>query len=227
MAKKSAFGNKELAGNDLVAHLLRIGVLKTPRIVEAFRRIDRKDFVPPEFEREAYGDYPVPIGFGQTISQPRTVAFMLELLQPEPGDRVLEIGAGSGWVAALLAQIVSAEGEKGKVWTIERIKDLEQFAARNVSKYGFIEDKVATIILEDGAKGLPGKAPFDKIVSAASASFVPTAWKEQLIVGGRMVVPVGNCVEAHDKLSRGDFNIREYKGFRFVPLITGSGGSGA
>src|SRR3989344_867492 len=108
----------------LIQELLSGGYLKTPRIIDAFRLIDRADFVLPEYKDEACGNYPLPIGEGQTISQPLTVAFMLELLNPQPGEKILDIGAGSGWQTALLAEIV---GPKGQIVAIERIPKLCRF----------------------------------------------------------------------------------------------------
>ena len=106
--------------SELVRHLIEEGYLKTERIIGAFSAIDRADFVLEEYKSEVYGDYPLPISYGQTISQPATVAFMLELLQPEAGDKVMDAGSGSGWQTAILASIV---GEKGSVYAVERIPE--------------------------------------------------------------------------------------------------------
>ena len=119
---------------DLVHKLLDEGVLKTPRIIAAFKKIDRADFVVDEYKGEAYGDYPLPIGYGQTISQPSTVALMLELLQPAEGDKVLDVGSGSGWTTALLAQIV---GPKGKIFGLELVPELVKFGRENIARYNF------------------------------------------------------------------------------------------
>src|SRR3989338_9261998 len=120
--------------SELVRHLIEEGYLKTERIIGAFSAIDRADFVPEEYKSEAYGDYPLPISYGQTISQPATVAFMLELLQPQAGDKVMDAGSGSGWQTALLAEIV---GEKGSAYSIERISELCEFGRSNLQKYNF------------------------------------------------------------------------------------------
>jgi protein-L-isoaspartate(D-aspartate) O-methyltransferase len=214
----------------LVKELSQEGYLKTPAIIDAFRAIDRKDFVLPEYEAEAYANYPLPIGLGQTISQPLTVAFMLELLQPAAGDKVLEIGAGSGWVTALLSYIVSGGkggGAPGKVVAIERLPALKDMAMDNVSKYNFISRGAAEILLGDGSKGYPKKAPFTKITAAATASdAIPVAWKEQLKVGGRIVAPVMSTIEVWDKVGSNEFRSKEYRGFSFVPLIPYEGGNG-
>ncbi|MBI4119514.1 MAG: protein-L-isoaspartate O-methyltransferase, partial [Parcubacteria group bacterium] len=144
----------KLSHDALIQNLVQKGYLKTPLLIEAFNNIDRADFVPDEYKDDAYGDYPLPIGFGQTISQPLTVAFMLELLQPEPGEKILDIGTGSGWKAALLVYIVSQPQNQhrsaGKVITIERIPELKEFAEKNIKKYNFTSKGVVRVILGDG-----------------------------------------------------------------------------
>lgn len=213
----------------LVRELIRGGYLKTAAIIDAFRAVDRKDFVLEEYASEAYGNYPLPIGFGQTISQPLTVAFMLELLQPKAGEKILEIGAGSGWVTALLAYIVSGGkggGAPGKVMAIERLPVLKDMAIDNVSKYNFINKGIAEVVLGDGSKGYPSEAPFQKITSAAAAVSIPVAWKEQLKVKGRIVAPVMNTIEVWDKIGINEFRYKEYNGFSFVPLVSYEGGNG-
>src|SRR3972149_2720436 len=120
----------------LIKELMEEGILKTPSIIDAFEKVDRKDFVPEELKDRAYLNTPLPIGYGQTISQPLTVAFMLELLQPEKGNKILEIGSGSGWQTALLAYIVSGER---KVFAAELIPELMAFGRQNVATYGFIK----------------------------------------------------------------------------------------
>ena len=225
--------HKEPTNESLIRDLEREGYLKTPRIIDAFRKIDRKDFVLPEYASEAYENYPLPIGLGQTISQPLTVAFMLEQLSPQPGDTILEIGAGSGWETALLSHIITNGGaeiskkgvRKGKVISFERLDVLALMATLNISKYNFIENGVAKIIVGDGAKGYLDGAPYSRIISAATAKdTIPVAWKEQLRVRGRIVAPLDHVIEVIDKLTQSDFNVREYPGFSFVPLVTSGGG---
>lgn len=201
----------------LINHLIETGYLKTPSIIEAFKKIDRADFVPENLKDEAYLNIPLPIGFGQTISQPLTVAFMFELLQPEEGNKILDIGFGSGWTSALLAELV---GEKGKVFAIERIPELCEFGKNNVAKYNFIEKGRAEFICADGTKGWPDKAPFDKIIAAASAREIPQAWKDQLKIGGRLVTPVEGSIWLLIKKNEQEFEESEYPGFAFVPLIS-------
>ena|SRR3989344_1218042 len=197
----------------LVAKLIRDGYLKTPQIIEAFSVVDRKDFVPEKHKSESYGDYPLPIGWGQTISQPATVAFMLELLQPQAGDKVMDAGSGSGWQTALLAEIV---GEKGSAYSIERISELCEFGRSNLRKYNF---KNIHFLCADATKGLPEQAPFDKIIAAAAGSEIPPAWLEQLKISGRIVAPIGSSIWLYIKKSETEFEKLEYPGFAFVPLV--------
>ncbi len=202
----------------LIDDLIRDGYLKTPPVIEAFRKIDRADFVPPEYKEKAYVNAPLPIGEGQTISQPLTVAFMLELLEPKAGEKILDIGAGSGWTTALLAEIV---GETGKVTAIERIQKLKETAETNVSKYGFMEKGTVKIIQSNGVNGYKDEAPYDKIIAAASAGRIPRAWKSQLKIGGRIVAPVSSSIIMLHKIDQDHFEKKEYFGFAFVPLIGG------
>ncbi|MBI3588868.1 MAG: protein-L-isoaspartate(D-aspartate) O-methyltransferase [Candidatus Liptonbacteria bacterium] len=200
----------------LIRDLISGGYLKTPAIIEAFQKIDRQDFVPPELKLQAYSNEPLPIGHLQTISQPLTVAFMLELLEPKSGEKILDIGAGSGWQSALLAEIV---GETGKIFAIERILKLKSMAENNLKRYGFIEKGIVKILWDDGSKGYAKEAPYDKIIAAASAETIPESWKNQLKVGGRLVAPVKNSIVVLDKISETQFEEKEYFGFSFVPLV--------
>lgn len=203
--------------SDLTGRLKADGVLKTPAIIKAFETVDRLGFVVPEFRSDAGLNEPLPIGYGQTISQPFTVAFMLELLQPQPGQRVLDIGAGSGWTAALLAELV---GPTGKVIAVERIPQLKRFGEENLKKAGY---KSVEMVRADGSQGVPDQAPFDRIHVAAAASQVPPALVEQLAVGGVLVVPVGDYVQdivRVEKSGRGQYREQRFPGFQFVPLVT-------
>lgn len=215
---------------DLLADLIERKYLYSPSLERAFGRVDRRDFVPPAFASEAYENYPLPIGFGQTIASPSTVAFMLELLAPKPGDHILEIGAGSGWQTALLGCVISEGMRKPPrsplVTSIERLLPLVEVAEVNLEKYGLVKKGIARVIQGDGSHGYARYAPYDKLISAAAGNAVHVAWKEQLRVGGRIVVPVGTTIEVHDKISSGDYNIRIYHGFRFVPLVEDGGGDG-
>ncbi len=200
----------------LIKDLVKEGYLKTPSIIEAFEKIDRLDFVPEKLKNEAYLNQPLPIGFDQTISQPLTVAFMLELLEPKPGEKILSVGAGSGWVSALLAYIV---GEKGKVCAFERIPELCEFGKKNVAKYNFVEKGIVDFFCGDASKGYSKEAPYDRIIAGAAAEEILSAWKEELKIGGRLVMPVGHNITVLDKVSPAEFEKKEFFGFSFVPLI--------
>lgn len=202
---------------NLIDSLIQDGWLKTPKIIGAFREIKRADFMPEDMRNLAELNEALPIGYSQTISQPLTVAFMLEQLQPESGDNILDVGSGSGWTTALLAQVV---GEKGKVIAIEIVPELKEFGEKNVAKYNFIEKGLVEFICADGSKGYKKEAPFDKILaSAAVQGKIPQAWKEQLKIGGRIVAPIGSSIWVLIKKSKKEFEEIEHPGFAFVPLI--------
>jgi len=198
--------------NILIEELISEGYLKTPRIIEAFRKIDRKDFVLPEFENSAYANVPLPIGENQTISQPLTVAFMFELLQPQRGDKALDIGSGSGWTSALLAEIA---GKRGKVFSLEVIPGLCNFGKKNIEKYfaGVLH------ICADGSKGYSQEAPYDRILVSAAADKMPRQLKKQLKIKGRLVIPVRNSIWLVERLAKNKFREEEFYGFTFVPLV--------
>lgn len=199
--------------HELTSQLIRSGVLKTSALIRLFESIDRKDFVRPGYENEACGDYPLPIGAGQTISQPYTVAFMLELLQPSPGEKILDVGSGSGWTTALLSKAV---GPNGRVIGLELVPELVIFGKGNLSKYNFTNAEIRQAV---DVLGLPEEAPFDKILVSASADKLPKPLVNQLKVGGTMVIPIGNDVWEVKKLSGGKISLDKYGGFIFVPLV--------
>ena len=198
----------------LIENLVSNGYIRTPKIAEAFYKIDRADFVLTDTKDRSYDNIPLPIGHGQTISQPLTVAFMLELLNPKEGDKILDVGSGSGWQSSLLAYIV---GEKGKVFAIERIPEISEFGRKNSEKYGF---KNISFIIGDGSKGYSKEAPYDKIIVAASSKTeIPSKLKSQLRIGGRLVIPVKNSIWLAVRKKYDDYEEKEFPGFVFVPLI--------
>ena len=210
----------------LVKKLISRGYLKTPLLIEAFKKINRADFLPDDLKDEAGFNAPLPIGYGQTNSQPLTVAFMLELLQPQPGDKILDIGSGSGWTSALLAWCVGEEGRpldgaRGKVLAIERIGELCEFGKNNVSKYNFIKKGIIEFICADASHGFKGQALFDKILVSAAAEEIPKELREQLKINGRLVLPVKNSIWLVIRKSADKFDEKEFYGFSFVPLVAG------
>ena len=200
--------------DSLIKHLTATGVLYTQRIIDAFRAVDRIDFVLPGYEEYAYEDQPLPIDSEQTISQPTTVAIMLELLEPQLGDKILDVGSGSGWTTALLAHIV---GEKGHIYGVERIAELVDFGQENLQKYPYeyasIEETVDTL-------GLPELAPYDRILVSAANDEIPKELIEQLVIGGVMVIPIEEDVVRVVRESDTKITTDRMEGFAFVPLIS-------
>ena len=182
------------------------------RLEAAFAHIGRAEFVPPRMRHLADRDEPLPIGSGQTISQPYTVKFMLELLDVREGHVVFEIGYGSGWQSALLAYLV---GERGKVHACERLPELCKFGQDNVKKFPALEPRV-TFYCRSASNGIPSMS-FDRIIAAASVEVVPSAWREQLKTGGILVYPSGHSIWQERKFSPSEFEKREFPGFIFVP----------
>jgi protein-L-isoaspartate(D-aspartate) O-methyltransferase len=195
-------------------HLERRGI-RDRKVLDAMGKVPREAFVPAHLRYLAYDDGPLPIGEGQTISQPYIVAFMTEALLLEGGERVLEIGTGSGYAAAVLGEIA------GQVVTVERIEPLAETARTVLESLGYSN---VTVIVGDGTKGCAERAPYDAIVVTAGGPRVPQSLKDQLAPGGRLVMPVGD----HDLAQRlvrvtrrddGEFDDQDLTLVRFVPLI--------
>ena len=186
-----------------------------PLILDAFREVPREEFVDEGQRQWAYDDHPLPIEAGQTISQPYIVAVMVEAAEIRPGDKVLEVGAGSGYAAALVSRIAR------EVIGIERQHDLVEVAQERLQRLGYDNVK---IVEGDGTRGCPDEAPFDAILAAASGSHVPKPLIDQLAPGGRLVMPIGDpgWVQELVKLTKRPDGTTEQKnlgGVRFVPLI--------
>ncbi|HSX18131.1 MAG TPA: protein-L-isoaspartate O-methyltransferase [Candidatus Saccharimonadales bacterium] len=184
------------------------------RVEEAFEKVDRAAFMPADVRPYAAIDQAMPIGYGQTISQPYTVGLMLQWLDPQPGDKVLDIGSGSGWTTALLSHLV---GPKGQVFAVERIPELVEFGQQNCAKYGIKNAEFSTAGEE---LGLPEEAPFDRILISASADEFPDKIIDQLKISGKLVIPVGNDILEVTKTSKKNSrDVRKHPGFVFVPLL--------
>ena len=185
------------------------------RVLEAMEDTPRELFVPDRVRQMAYMDHPLPIGDGQTISAPHMVAIMCDLLDLGEGMRVLDVGTGSGYHAAVIAKLV---GPEGHVYSIERVATLVAFARKNLSEAG-IEN--VTVVEGDGSRGLPDHAPFDRINVAATAPKVPEPLQAQLKVGGKLVIPVGTCYQELLLVVRTEegFEMEQHGGVVFVPLI--------
>ena len=171
----------ERARRELLAELRALGI-RDERVLSAMARVPRHLFVPPELVPYAYEDRPLPIGAGQTISQPYIVALSTQALELSPQDRVLEIGTGSGYQAAVLAELA------GEVYTVERLPELSQAARERLERLGY---RNLHFRVGDGTKGWPDEAPFDAILVTAAAPKVPQSLVEQLAEGGRLVIPIG------------------------------------
>jgi protein-L-isoaspartate(D-aspartate) O-methyltransferase len=172
--------------NSLVDDLKMRGYVTSKAVEDAMRRVPREEFLPAELREEAYVDSPLPIGEGQTISAPHMVAIMAENLDLKPGQKILEVGTGSGYHAAVCAEVIAPDGH---IYSIERITSLASFAEDNLKRTGYA--KLVTVILGDGSKGLPDHAPYDRIFVAAGAPDVPSPLTAQLAHGGKLLVPVG------------------------------------
>jgi protein-L-isoaspartate(D-aspartate) O-methyltransferase len=201
----------------LINSLIRWGYLRSPEIIEAFRKVPREEFVPEKLRTSAYEDTPLPIGHGQTISAPSMIAIMLESLQVKRGHKVLEIGTGSGYNAALLAELA---GREGRVASIERIPELAKFGRENLRKTGYewVEVKVG-----DGSLGYPGVA-WDRILLTACTPQIPKPLLEQLAIGGKIGAPVGTNYlfqtwTVVEKREDGTLKTEEMGGCSFVPLV--------
>ena len=184
-------------------------------ILDAFLKVPREAFVSEDYVHLAYGDHPLPIEAGQTISQPYIVALTIQASGIQPGDKVLEVGAGSGYAAAIISRIAD------KVIAIERQHDLAEIARRRMRQLGYAN---VDIIEGDGTRGCPDEAPFDAIVAAASGSHVPSAFVTQLIPGGRIVMPVGDPggLQQLIKVTKQEDGLLRQENLcavRFVPLV--------
>jgi protein-L-isoaspartate(D-aspartate) O-methyltransferase len=199
----------------MVADQIAARGVKDARVLDAMRAVPRHEFVPTTVREDAYVDSPLPIGYGQTISQPYIVALMTELARPSPSDRALEVGTGSGYQAAVLSRLVA------RVFSVELVEPLAQSAASTLRRLGYAN---VTVRSGDGYLGWPDEAPFDIILVTAAPEEVPAALVAQLKPGGRLVVPVGRVWDVQDlqlieKDASGRVSTRSVIPVRFVPMV--------
>ena len=182
-------------------------------IDSAFDAVPRKEFLPKQEKSYALMDIPLPIGFGQTNSQPTTVRLMLEWLDVKKGQKVLDVGSGSGWTSALLAYLV---GAKGQVFAVERIRELVEFGRQNCQRNGI--DNIE-FVQSNNELGWPLNAPYNRILVSAATNELPIELMDQLSKSGRMVIPIGSEVHVIEKNEKGEVGRNIFTGFAFVPLI--------
>lgn len=201
---------------DLVEYWERSKLIKDTRLIRAFKKIPRENFILQEDLVKAYRDHPLAIGYGQTISQPTTVMLMTQALELKLGDKVLEVGTGSGYQAALISEMV---GKNGKVYTTEIVDALAKFARENLKR---LKVKNVEVFKADGSKGLKKYAPFDKIIVTAGCPEVPKPLIDQLKVGGILIAPVGDQFLQKmlkiKKLNNKELHTEDLGDFIFVPL---------
>jgi protein-L-isoaspartate(D-aspartate) O-methyltransferase len=203
--KRQTMVSEQLAGRGI----------RDARVLDAMRAVPREAFVPEYLRDSAYDDSPLPIGSGQTISQPHVVAYMIEALNVEASEKVLEVGAGSGYAAAVLGQMAR------QVYAIERIRELAERASTTLAALGYDNVQVRH---GDGTRGWPEQAPFDVIAVAAGTGRVPEPLRQQLKDGGRLIIPVGRTAHVQQlkritRVSRDEYEEEDLISVRFVPLI--------
>lgn len=180
---------------------------------EAFNHVDRQDFLPEEVRSRSHDDRPLPIGYGQTNSQPSTVRRMLEWLDVEPGQTILDVGSGSGWTTALLSRLV---GKDGVVYAVELVPELVEYGRDNCERAGITN---ARFFNASKTLGLSQFAPYDRILVSAGASQLPRELLDQLRAPGKLVIPVGETIYEIEKDSHGAVTETKHSGYVFVPLL--------
>ncbi len=209
VAEREAMVSKQIAERAFAQ------TIKDQKVLEAMRTVPRHAFVPERYQRQAYADRPLPIGYGQTISQPYIVGYMTEMLELDEESKVLEIGTGSGYQAAVAAELA------GRVYSIEIIKALGESGRRRLKELGY---KNVQVKVADGYYGWPEKGPFEAIIVTAASSHIPGPLIEQLKPGGRLVIPLGSAWRAQElvllsKGADGTVTSRGLMGVRFVPMV--------
>lgn len=220
-ANPGAFSERGAERHALVHATMETRDIEDPRVLDALRRVPRHRFVPASASHAAYTDQPLPIGHGQTISQPYIVAFMTQAAHPQTSDKCLEIGTGSGYQAAVLAELCR------EVYSIEYLRPVAEFGAANLRAVGYTEDKVK-LRVGDGYLGWPEAAPFDVILVTAAPPRVPPQLLEQLSVGGRLVIPVGTAEDGQElerwtkaapRGGKASYRTERLLSVRFVPFL--------
>lgn len=208
--------NRKKERDELIKGLLSYGYIKSRKVLIAMKKVPRENFVPDWQRRYAYDDRPLEIGHGQTISAPHMVAIMTEALDVKRNNKILEIGSGSGYQAAILAEIA----KNGKIFTVERIKEIAKFAEENLKKCGY---ENVSVIIADGTLGYEKEKPYDRIIVTAAAPKIPKPLVDQLKDNGKLLIPVGNRAYQDliliEKNSEGKIKEKNLCGCVFVPLI--------
>ncbi len=215
LLNKNSENKYQLKLDALIDIMKKTGFLTDRRVEWAIRKVPRHNFLPESLKHRAYENSPIPLMKKQTISQPSVVSRMTEWLDLKEGQKILEIGSGSGWQSAILAKIVGS----GKIFTVERHSKLANFAKKNLEKLGIENVK---IIYGDGSLGLPEESPFDRIIITAACKEVPSALLDQLALDGLLIAPVGEDIQSLlllRKTSKGIVEIKNQKGYVFVPLL--------
>jgi len=201
--------------NSLINDLIKNGDLKSDLVIDAFSDISRIEFVPVELELQAEKNISLPVGFGRLITKPETTAFILEMLDPQIGQKILVIESGSGWEATMLALIV---GRTGRVVAIDRNNEIVKFSENNANKFSFIKDGTLSFFCADEMDGYAFEAPYDRILVLAEHYEVPQKFKDQLKVGGKLVMAVKSSLVYVEKKSETEFSEEEFAGFHFPAL---------
>ncbi|MEM2918009.1 MAG: protein-L-isoaspartate O-methyltransferase [Candidatus Altiarchaeota archaeon] len=208
--------NRKKEREELIKRLFEHGYIKSRKVLIAMKKVPREEFVPEWQRRYAYDDRPLEIGYGQTISAPHMVAIMTDALDVKKNHKILEVGSGSGYQAAILAEIAKS----GKIFTVERIAEIAKFAEENLKKCGY---ENVSVIIGDGTLGYEKEKPYDRIIVTAAAPKIPKPLIEQLKEDGKLLIPVGNRgyqdLILIEKNSEGKIKESNLGGCIFVPLI--------